>query len=396
MLERGEAMDGFNDIDNDERVFKSNIRFNKKKKSCRRKAIAFGVAYVTLAAFSGIVTAIALAYNEDTFYKIYGMEQSSNNSILNLSSQDENIKNNHSTKQATQSVVSIINVKNKDNIITESNSGVGIIIKKEGYIITNYHLIQDASNIKVKLFNNQVYEGKLIGIEKTYDLALVKINAENLIPLKLGDSSQAKNEDEVVVIGNHDGRQYGEYVQQSTVISINEVSLFLNKDARLTTSLNVFKISKPPNNINSGAALCNSKGELIGVSNISINYSKGNMEDTYYISSNDLSSILNDMMNGENHLIATLGINGEEAIPRDSDGVEGFYIRDVKKGSDAYNAGLRPTDIIVEINHNPIKSVDDINKILIGNKDGENIECVIFKNGAYRTINMMIKQEKIK
>lgn len=383
-------MDEFDSSKNKETISKANIKFNKKKKSNKWKVIVFGALYLAIATFSGIITAIVISYDDSKYYESYNVENISSNSLINLNNQEEKTKYSYEIKKAAQSVVSIMNVKENDGIITESNCGVGVAIKDEGYILTNYHLIEDAKQIKVKLYNEEIYYGQIVGVEKTYDLAVIKIPTENLSSALIVDSSQVKNGDEVIVIGNREGRQFNEYIQTTTITNINEPSFFINRQDRLTTALKVLKVPKNPNNIGSGSALCNSNGQLIGISNMYINYIKGDKENTYYISSNDLLSILKDIINKESDLISTLGINGEEAVPKNSEGVEGFYIREVKKGSYAYNAGIRPTDIIVEINHIPIRNVDDINKILLNNTS-DSIECVIFKNGNYVTSSVKLK-----
>lgn len=377
----------FKDVNDNKESLEGKIKFNKKKKNYRNRFIVLALIYLLMASASGVCIAVVL--NNNNIIGTNEILESDEESSLTLNS-----KYNDIMVQASKSVVSIIKVVGDSARTIEVDSGSGIIFKEGGYILTNYHVIDGAKIIKVKLYNDTVYTGSIVGINNNYDLAIIKIEADSNIPvMSIGSAVGLEYGKEVLSIGNPVGKAFRENTKVGKVLSLSEPIITIDRVTGAHSALNVIKTNIIPSSINSGGALCNTEGKLVGINSIAMNHEKGTIKSSFYMTIEDAKPIINDLLSGENSLRTVLGIHGEEAIPEFKEGIQGIYIKEVIRDSSAYIAGLRPTDIIVEFDGKKIKYINDMNEAIANVEPGEIVICKVFKNGEYKILNIKIKEK---
>src|SRR3712207_3173415 len=239
-----------------------NINFRKNKIRNRIKKVFNSIIFVVIAAISGGVAATYITNknvkNINTGY-----------SGKNIVSQDttREIPKNAITKVAEAVGPAVVGISNKGETFwgdITTSSGSGIIFKSDGYIVTNYHVIAGASTVTVKLASGQVLPAKLIGDDKRSDLAVIKINANNLPTAKFGDSSKIRVGDLAIAIGNPLGEEFAGSVTSGIISAVNRTMEYKGAVYR------VLQTDAAINPGNSGGALCNENGEVIGINSLKL------------------------------------------------------------------------------------------------------------------------------
>ncbi len=375
-------MSNFND---DYKDVKAKITFNKIKKRRKGKIVAITIFCLFVASLGGAVTALVVNTENENYYvqgNNKGEEVNTTNSKLQSAAH-----------KAAQSVVSVIKVIADDKCIKETNVGVGVVIENGQYVITSYLGIEDATSVKVKLHNDIVYNASIIGFDSIYDIAMIKINGEALQPMTIAkNSTKVEKGDRVISVGNPLGKSFNENIEVSTVLNTRENIVFKNRETKVAESLRMIKTSVIPKFINTGAALCNLDGELIGVNNTTMTYHNEFLKNSFYISAEDLEPITYGILDKQDSLINHMGVYGEEAISQSENGIDGVYAKEVTRNGLAYEVGIRPTDIIVEVNGVKVNTVSDINSIMSRFKSGETIKYKVFKNGDYVDFKIKISE----
>ncbi|WP_291571011.1 S1C family serine protease [Clostridium sp. UBA4548] len=377
-------MDSFKESNNMEEDYSGKIKFNKKKKNYKKRFIAFTIVYLVVASVSGVCTAFIL--NSTTVSKNRAANEE--DTVSNLTNE---VNYNEIGSKVAKSVVSIVKVIGDSERVMEIDSGSGVVFKEGGYIVTNYHVVDDAKAIKIKLYNDLVYEASIIGVNTTYDLAVIKIETESVPPIKLGSAVGLEHGNQVLSVGNPVGRAFNENIKNGSVISVSEPLITVDKNTGVHSALNIIQTNIAPSSINSGSALCNTKGELIGINSIAMNHAKGTIKSSFYMTIEDAKQFINEILNGENLLRTVIGIHAEEAIPESKEGVQGVYVKEVIRNSEAYIAGLQPTDIIMEFNGEKIKYIKDMNRAIKKVTSEEIVKCKVFNNGQYKILDIKIK-----
>lgn len=258
---------------------------------------------------------------------------------------------------------------------SQVGTGSGVVISSDGYIITNNHVINGASSIEVTLNNKKVYTAELIGSDTTNDIALIKVDADDLPYVTFGDSDHTKIGEWVLAVGNP-------YNLTSTVTAgiISAKGRDLKGNGNVTDSF--IQTDAAVNPGNSGGALVNIRGELIGI-NTAISSRTGSFIGySFAVPSNIAKKIIEDIMEFGNVQKAILGIRGGElnnnvAKSLDIDNTEGFYISEVTDGSGAEKAGLQKDDIIVKLDAIKISTYADLTGY-ISSKRPEDVVSVTF------------------
>lgn len=375
----------------------------RNRRGYKIKRLLKGIAFILVAAVSGGATSYYMVqkkYEDITLAAMPNnpslLEQKSNTTTSTV------LPKNTITRVAEAVGPTVVGISNNAQTFFGSklqSAGSGIIFDKQGYIVTNYHVIQGADSVSVKLPNSsKVFNAKFVGADPTRDIAVIKIEAENLPVAKFGDSSSIKVGEVAVAIGNPLGQEFAGSVTAGIISATNrEIEMQDEKTGRVTT-YKVLQTDAAINPGNSGGALCNEAGEIIGISSLKIK-SQGAEGMGFAISINEANEIIARLM-GEKPVEITqgivdtpnvvMGINGEPVVAEDDFGVKGVYIIDVEAGAGADKAGIRPADIIVEIASVKVSNSTQIQDSLRNYKVGDKVKVKLWRNGKYMTVEVTL------
>ena len=261
-------------------------------------------------------------------------------------------------------------------------TGSGVIISEDGYIVTNNHVIKDATELEVTLNNNKSYKAKLIGTDSKMDIALLKINADEKLPYStFADSDQVKVGEWVLAVGNP-------YNLTSTVtagivsakarnLENNGLQSFIQTDAAVNPG-------------NSGGSLVNTRGELIGINTMISSPTGSYAGYSFAIPSNITRKIIEDIMEFGGVQRGILGVEGSELSSKASKELgikdtEGFYINKVTKNSGAEKAGLQNGDIIKKLDSQNINTFAELSGYISTKRPNDKVLVTFTRNGQTKT-----------
>ncbi len=362
----------------------SGIRFKEEKKP-KRLLKVLGIVMIVF--FSASIGGILGGYYVKTNYtpSYQGHDTGSNETNQSSSVKVSNLPKNTITQVAEKVGPAVVGISN--NVLTPfsglkpAGSGSGIIIDREGYIITNNHVIKGATSVTVTLPGGKKVPARIIGGDDQADLAVLKINMANLPVAKLGDSSEIRVGDVAVAIGNPLGEEFAGTVTAGIVSGINR---------ELDTDKGTYRYIQTDASINpgnSGGALCNADGEVIGINSVKISDRFENVEGMgFAIPISDAKPIIDEIIKKGYVSRPQIGIRYEDI---DSDTAQaygvpvGAGVHEVAQGGPAYQAGIVSGDIIVEIDG--VKLNDDTNLRIIINrrKIGDVIPIRVWRDGKY-------------
>jgi serine protease Do len=368
------------------------IKFRKNNKKNYFKSFLKVCSFILIASLSGGITA-QYVINKDKLSKDFsGVLKSTSLESNNIKEMYEN-----PISEATQKVApAVVGISNKAQGTWNASegSGTGIIFKDDGFIITSYHAIEGAIGIKVKLSNDNVLKATVVGADARSDLAIIKVEANNLPVVKFGDSSKTKIGDLAIVVGNPLGEQFSGTVTAGIISAIDRSINIVDKKTGEQTIYKVMQTDAAINPGNSGGALCNIYGEVIGINSLKVNSASEAYGMGFAINSNEAKEIINDLMTYGKVIRPAIGIYGATAISVGSDGVEGVYVQEVVRGSGAAIASIMPTDIIIELGKKSVKNMEDLSDILEEYKVGDRLPCKIWRNGKVKDINITLSELK--
>lgn len=276
---------------------------------------------------------------------------------------------------------------------TAESSGSGIIISSDGYILTNNHVISGASSVQVKLNSGEAYDATLIGTDSETDLAVIKIDATGLTPAVLGDSDALVVGEKAVAIGNPLSLDLAGTVTEGIVSALNRTITVDGVD------YNLLQTDAAINSGNSGGALVNQYGQVIGINSVKIS-SSGVEGLGFAIPINDAKPIINDLMNyGYVKGRPFIGVSLKELtrelayynnLPID----EGLYVVDITEGAAADLAGIRRGDIITACDGEKVTTVTELNEIRDRHKAGETVILSVNRNGEALEIELVLSEKK--
>lgn len=269
-----------------------------------------------------------------------------------------------------------------NNSYTASGAGSGVIVADNDekiFILTNYHVIENASELSVKFIDDQSYDAKVVGISERKDIAIVSVNKselknDTLNQIKIavmGNSNELKVGNGVIAIGNALG--YGQSVTTGIISALNREITTDNYTQAM------IQIDAAINGGNSGGALLNSKGEVIGIN--SAKYSSSGSSTSvegmgFAIPISDVEDLIEKLINGENDKSILLGIEGYMTTSNNVSSnnlPEGFYVTSITKDGNAYNSNLEIGNIITEVDNNKVTSLESIRKVLDQKVTGDKI-----------------------
>jgi serine protease Do len=264
--------------------------------------------------------------------------------------------------------------------------GSGFILDRQGHIVTNNHVIENADQIQVKLKNGNEYDAQLIGTDPNTDLALIKIEADEKLPtLELGDSRDMKIGQWVVAIGNPFGLEHtvtaGIVSAKGRVIGAGPYDDFIQTDASINPG-------------NSGGPLLNMNGEVIGINTAIVAGGKGI---GFAIPSGLAKNVITELKESGEVTRGWLGVAIQELndeLKQYYDVNQGVMITQVFKGDPADKAGIKPNDIITEVNDKPVDSPRDLSRRIAGIKPGQKAEIKLIREGKTRTFNVEVAKRE--
>ena len=369
--------------------------------------------------FSGLFL-VALLSGATTLagYKLFIENTQKENSIVttasgsyarNVGLTSDNVDFTVAADKAVHAVVHVKNVsyRNVSNPIMEYfygarggqqqeqiGTGSGVIISEDGYIVTNNHVINDATELEVTLNNKKVYKAKLVGTDSKMDIALLKIDVDTKLPYAtFADSDQVKVGEWVLAVGNP-------YNLTSTVtagivsakarnLDTNGIQSFLQTDAAVNPG-------------NSGGALVNNNGELIGINTMISSQTGSYVGYSFAIPSNITRKIIEDIMEFGNVQRGILGIeiaelNGNVSKDLGINLTEGVYVKKVNKNTGAEKAGILKGDVIVKLDNQNITTFSELSGYINTKRPNDKVQVSFIRNGKTETVAVtLVKNDIVK
>ncbi len=262
--------------------------------------------------------------------------------------------------------------------------GSGVIIDAgEGYVVTNNHVVEDAEKIQITLEDGREYAAKLVGTDKESDIALLQIEAEDLVAVKIGDSDKLRVGDFSVAIGNPFGLSHT--VTSGIVSALGRSGLniegyedFIQTDAAI-------------NQGNSGGALVNLNGELIGINTAILGASGGNVGIGFAIPSNMMKNLVDQIIEHGEVRRGSLGISGRTlnagiAKAQELDIKQGAIVMQVVEDSPAAKAGIKSGDVIISVDGTEIQSFHELRSRIATLGEGKTVKLGLYRDGKVKTI----------
>lgn len=356
----------------------ANIIFEKKNTTQARVKIGVKIIlYLVTASFLGAIISGINVKNKygEVMQQVKELSDNADNVILDYTKV---------INEVSPSLVTISDDEDKLNNNSYFDGNVtGIIIDDSGIILTNYSTIKGKSDIYVKLSSvaSMPIKAQILIEDESIDLAVIKIEFDGeLKPIKLADSNTIKEGQAIVVLGNAIGDEYIGSSIPGIITSKNEKWDLDGKKYSL------LQISAPIDEKNTGGAICNSKGELVGIAHLSITNEKNESGLYYGLQMKELQ----EMINSTNRFKSLLGIVEGGIVVDKERGFSGFYIQELSKGGSAYMAGIKPTDIIVEIDDHEIVEADDIIVVLQDKQKDDILHCKVLSDGEMKYVDIKI------
>lgn len=264
----------------------------------------------------------------------------------------------------------------------ESSLGSGVIVGLEGYILTNHHVVDGADEIITLLYDGREAKAKIIGTDPETDLAVLKIDLDNLTPIVIADMEQVKVGDIVLAIGNPFG--VGQSVSQGIVSAKGR------KDLGLNTFENFIQTDAAINPGNSGGALVNVYGSLIGINSAILNEGSS-VGIGFAIPADTAISVMESIVKNGRVIRGWLGVEAQQLAPQAADqlGIDppaALLITDVQRDSPAYNSGVKPGDIVTHINGEHVGNGSNGMNLIARLKPGDPIKLEIVRRDRHLTV----------
>ena len=273
--------------------------------------------------------------------------------------------------------------------VQTASAGSGFVLTKDGYIVTNYHVVKDADTVKVTMYNGDEYEAKYVGGDEDYDIAVIKVEATELQPVTLGDSEKLNVGDHVLAVGN----PLGELTFSMSGGMVSSVNRAINVSG---TPFNMIQTDASINPGNSGGPMFNQYGEVVGI--VSAKYSSTGNEAVeglgFAIPINDVIAMIQDIMtNGYITNKPYLGITGgsmteQMAAQYRFDITSGVFVYSVEEGKAAEKAGLKMGDVITKVDDHDIKTMEDLTAVKKQYSAGDTSTLTVYREKQTITVEL--------
>jgi serine protease Do len=271
----------------------------------------------------------------------------------------------------------------------EKSLGSGVIVSPEGYIVTNNHVVDGATEVKVTLSDKHEYDAKIIGTDPKTDIAVLKIDAPNLKPVTLGDSSKVEVGDTALAIGDPFG--VGQTVTRGIIsatgrgnLGIEDYEDFIQTDA-------------PINPGNSGGALINDRGELVGINTAILTHSEGSEGIGFAVPVNLAREVMDQILKNGKVVRAYMGILPQDMTPDMAKAfgqkeARGVVVGDVTANSPAQHGGVQRGDILLEVNGKPVANANELRMTISMMQPGTDLKLKVLRDGNERDLDVKLAE----
>ncbi len=274
---------------------------------------------------------------------------------------------------------------------TQTSLGSGVIVDgANGYILTNYHVIKGADEIKVKLYDKRVFDGTIVGFDAKTDLAVLKIKAEVLRAIKWGDSDKLKVGETVIAVGN----PYG----LNLTVTSGIVSATGRANVGIADYEDFIQTDAAINPGNSGGPLVNVRGELVGINTAIFSTTGGYQGIGFAIPSNMAKVVMDNLIKHKKVIRGWLGVgvmdlDTQLAKENNMKELKGAVVTDVKEGSPADKAGLKMKDIIISFDGKDVEDSAHLRNLVVSTPPGKVVKLEIIRNGKLYTLTATIVEK---
>ena len=275
-----------------------------------------------------------------------------------------------------------------------SSSGTGVVLSSDGFIVTNAHLVAEAVSVTVRLSDDRVFQARIIGRDTASDLAVIQIDAQDLVPASFGDSSTLQVGDAVVAIGDPLGTELRGTMTDGIISAINRDIILEGR------AMSLIQTNAALNEGNSGGPLIDAYGNVVGINTMVLGdllsaYSAEGLG--FAIPSATVKNVVDQLVSqGYVSGQPTLGIDGETLsvfyqhyyhLPA------GLYLTQVRPGSGADLAGLAPGDILLAIDGQPILTGEDLDRVLYAADIGDHVTLTVYRAGEQGTLTLTVEED---
>lgn len=273
------------------------------------------------------------------------------------------------------------------------SAGSGVIISKDGYIVTNNHVVKDADEIMVKLNDNREFNGRIIGLDETTDLALIKVEAKDLPAITIGNSDDLRLGQWVLAVGNPFNLTStvtaGIVSAKARSLGANDIESFIQTDAAINSG-------------NSGGALVNEKGELVGINAMLYSQTGSYSGYGFAIPTAIMNKVVADLKEFGVVQRALLGVSGmdvtnyldmekEKGNDIDLGTVKGVYVNSVSEGSAAAEAGLQKGDVVTMVDGKEVSKMAELQEVLSKHRPGDKVGVKYVRNKKTHSVNVTLR-----
>lgn len=290
-----------------------------------------------------------------------------------------------------------------ERIVSPSGAGSGVVISKDGYVVTNNHVVRGADIVRVQLVDKRVFDAKVVGVDPRADLAVLKVNATNLTPAELGTSSGLSVGEWVLAAGNPLG--YDNTVSVGVVSSLGR-TFEAGQGRGANVMVDMIQTDAAINQGNSGGALANSRGQVVGINTAIASIGGGSIGIGFAIPVDRVKRVVADIiaygrvrygslgvtthprsafvLNYRDTRAELQGLHGSEP-PR-----EGMVVDSVASDSPAYKLGIRRFDVLLSINGQAVNDMAALRKITMDKRPGEKVSVKYWSKGQTRTGDVVL------
>ncbi|MBQ6364942.1 MAG: trypsin-like peptidase domain-containing protein [Oscillospiraceae bacterium] len=275
---------------------------------------------------------------------------------------------------------------------TYQASGSGFIISEDGYILTNYHVIEDSETVTVATYDDKTYDAKVIGYDETNDIAVIKVEAEGLSTVTLGNSDELRVGEDVLAIGNPLG--------ELTFSLTRGIVSALSRNVRVESgnTMHLIQTDCAINSGNSGGALFNMKGEVVGITNAKYSTSGYSGEASidnigFAIPINSVKRIVASIVENGYIIKPYIGVT-VSSLSEDVSSITGIeagaWVREVTEDAPADKAGIKVNDVIVKVGEKDIGSSEDLVEVVASSEPGDTLRFFLYRQGKEIEIDVTI------